>query len=109
MSDFSYWDECIEVACEEAGVKVTEEQIKIIAGCVDGAHENYGMAFGHDDIPNPVQLENDQLKKDLDREKTKMMCSECRGEGYLITHGYSHSSSSSCHVCRGEGFIYTYR
>ena len=39
-----YWVECIETAFEEAGIKATKEQIRMVASDVEGSHENYGMA-----------------------------------------------------------------
>ena len=63
-----HWDECISEALDDAGITATKEQIKNIAGWVQGAHENYGMAYGHDCIPNPLQTEIDTLKKKREKE-----------------------------------------
>lgn len=60
-----YWEECISGALEEAGLTATKEQIDCIVGWVEGAHENYGMAHGHDCIPNPMIAEVDKLKVQL--------------------------------------------
>ena len=98
-----YWKECISEALDDAGVKATEEQIKNIAWWIEGAHENYGMAFGHDCIPNPVDLENKRLTKELQEEKDRVFCRECNGSGRIISHGPSHSSNSECSRCRGAG------
>lgn len=49
-----YWKECIEEALDDAGITATKEQIETIVGWVEGAHDNYGMAHGHDCIPNPM-------------------------------------------------------
>lgn len=40
-----FWVECASEALDMAGVTATDEQIKEIAATVQGAHENYGMAF----------------------------------------------------------------
>ncbi len=40
-----FWIECTSEALDMAGVSATDEQIKEIAATVQGAHENYGMAF----------------------------------------------------------------
>lgn len=40
-----FWIECASEALDMAGVTATDEQIKEIAATVQGAHENYGMAF----------------------------------------------------------------
>ncbi len=63
-----YWNECIEAAFSDAGIEATPEQIDQVAGDVEGAHENYGMAFGHDAIPNPMNAELERLRKHKDAE-----------------------------------------
>ena len=60
-----YWDECVRCALEEAGVIATEEQIVLVAEAVKGGHENYGLAMGHECIPNPLQREVEGLKADV--------------------------------------------
>lgn len=52
-----FWEECISEALEDAGLTATAEQIDTIASWVEGAHENYGMAHGHDCISNPLEEE----------------------------------------------------
>ncbi len=58
----NYWDECIKEAFEEIGIVATESQITEVVDWVEGAHENYGMAFGHDCIANPLEQEIRELK-----------------------------------------------
>lgn len=100
-----YWKECISEAFDESGIKATDEQIKNVVEWVSGAHDNYGMAHGHDCIPNPIQLENKQLRQDLALERRKVVCPECKGEGRIISHGPYHSSDSRCSNCRGSGKV----
>ena len=64
-----YWEECIRESFDEAGIEATKEQIDTVVSWVDGAHENYGMAFGHDAIPNPMESEVDKLKKRLAKQQ----------------------------------------
>lgn len=108
MSDpyFEYWDECISVALEEAGLDATREQIELIAGQVQGAHENYGMAFGHDCIPDPSALEIKRLKKELSREQKRSDCRVCAGTGYEQYSAGSHWITATCMNCNGTGSIY---
>ena len=101
-----YWKECIFEAFDDAKITATDEQVATVADWVEGAHENHGMATGAECIPNPIRLENDDLKRQLKREKDKQLCKRCMGEGRLVTHGPCHSSNSECYECRGEGFIY---
>ena len=58
-----YWKECIAEACEDAGVKMTDEQLDTVTSWVEGAHENYGMATGAECIPNPLYAEVESWKK----------------------------------------------
>lgn len=102
----NYWEECVSEALDEALLVATEGQIAIIASIVEGSHENYGMAFGHDCIPNPLCTEIDKLKKELKREQTKEICETCNGKGRLVSYGGTFQSTSDCHKCNGEGFIY---
>jgi len=99
----NYWLECIEEAFDEAGIRATPEQIKSVTEAVEGAHEHYGMAHGHDCIPNPMETENKILATALKVEKSKEFCRECDGRGRIISGGPCHSSDSECWKCRGEG------
>ena len=101
-----YWEECISISFEDNGIKATKEQIQAVAGDVESSHENYGMAHGHDCIPNPLRGENDRLKKDLEREKGSTSCNECKGKGTIITYGGTFQSESQCYKCNGTGKIY---
>lgn len=99
-----YWKECITEAFDEAGIEAAEEQIVSVADFVSGAHEQYGMAFGHDAIPDPQRLENEKLKIELAEEREKVHCKECGGSGRIICDiGLSHYSDSECSQCYGKG------
>jgi len=98
-----YWKECIEASLDEVGIKATDEQIDIIAGNVEVSHEQYGMAFGYDCIPNPLAQENDRLKRALENEKNKVHCKSCNGKGTIYESWGTRSSSSRCDRCNGEG------
>ena len=100
----NYWKECIETAFNEAGIKATPEQIKSVVECVDGAHENYSMAYPVPESPYKRELE--ETKKELKREKEKTVCEECKGKGQFRIDGPAHYSYSDCHKCHGKGFIY---
>lgn len=40
-----YYTECVEIAADEVGLKLTAEQAKYIGEAVEGAADNIGMAF----------------------------------------------------------------
>lgn len=101
----NYWEECITEAADDCGAKLTKEQIDCIAGWVEGAHENYGMAHGHDAIPSPQTLEVQRLERELKTERDKVQCVECDGTGWITSHGPYHSATSQCYKCQGEGRV----
>ena len=100
-----YWAECVSEALDEAGITATPQQISMVAEYVSGAHDNYGMAHGHDCIPNPLAGEVKQLKTALDIEKRKVVCPDCRGTGTVYSTGPYHCSTSQCSSCRGDGKV----
>lgn len=101
-----YWAECVEAALADMGVPVSLDQIQYVAEAIMGAYENYGTAFGHDAIPNPLSAELEKTRRDLKRESEKRICRECNGSGVEVMQGPVHSSISECYKCRGSGFIY---
>ena len=104
-----YWKECISEALEDVGLQATEEQVNSIAYWVEGAHENYSMAHGHDCIPNPLETENKRLSKELSAEREKVICTWCCGSGRTIINSGSRSSNSECSRCSGGGYIFPKR
>jgi type IV secretory pathway VirB4 component len=65
----NYWEECVSRAFDEAGIIANDEQLGIVVSAVEGGHENYGMAFGHDCIPNPRDTDIRELKKSIEQLK----------------------------------------
>jgi len=102
-----YWKECVSEAFDEAQIKASDNQIATVAEWVSSAHEYYGMAHGHECIPNPLSEENKRLTQELKRERDKIICRECNGYGRIITRCGTLESESDCFNCRGRGFLYT--
>ena len=102
-----YWREAVDCALDDAGVTATEQQREEIAGVMEGSHENYGMASGHDvasaNLSAAQDREKEDLERELARERNKVHCKECNGAGRIITLGPSHSSDSQCWKCNGDG------
>lgn len=96
-----YWRECLADAFCDASLSATPEQIDQIAHTVQGAHENYGMAFHRPESPYIGEIA--RLKKDLEDERALIFCRECNGTGRIITQGPYHGSNSQCFKCRGAG------
>lgn len=102
-----YWKEHAEIAMDEANLTANEHQINIIAGVIESAHEFYGQSMGHD-VASANFIANekrklDNLKAELERERAKTLCQECKGSGELITYGGTFQSTSQCSSCNGEG------
>lgn len=98
---YEYYKECIEIAASDLGLKLTTEQVEHFAGAVEGAYENEGMAF-----PSPERPDTEaDLRRQLAREQSKVVCRECDGRGRVITPGPHHSSDSQCWKCHGAGKI----
>ena len=104
--EMNYWKEALIAAFEDAGIDTpSDDKLELMAGTLEGAHENYGMSPGYHCISDPRDAENRQLKKELENERRKVMCRECRGRGEITEYGPSHSSSMQCWKCRGEGKV----
>lgn len=99
----NYWKECVESAFDEAGLLATQKQIESISECVRLSHENYGLYTGEECIPNPLEIENKRLRRELRIESDKVTCSTCKGRGSITEAGPVHFSVSRCCDCNGEG------
>ena len=102
-----YWEQTIDEAFEDAGITATKEQRETVASWVEGNHDNYGLAHGHDAIPNPLATELDRARRELRQEQAKTQCPDCDGgkkyrwdddrKAYLLT--------GECWTCDGKGWI----
>lgn len=45
MKTNDYWKECVSIAADECGLKLTKEQLECLAESFEGCHDNYGLAF----------------------------------------------------------------
>ncbi|KPA87035.1 hypothetical protein PF66_06380 [Pseudomonas asplenii] len=97
-----YYAEGLAESFEEHGITATREQIKAVASDVAAWAESIGMAF---QVPagDPRDSELADLRKQLDRERNKVICRECKGSGEYVSRGPHHSSFGRCFKCRGEG------
>lgn len=101
-----YWQETLSELFDHYGIKVTASVLEKISADVAQSHDCYGESTGELSIQNPLSEENSQLKKQLKREKDKMICEQCSGTGGEWIDGPYHSSYSDCYKCDGTGFIY---
>ena len=63
-----YWKECIKEALDDVLIIASEGEIDTIASWVEGAHENYSTAMGHDVNQSPVETEKDRIINSLKAE-----------------------------------------
>ena len=102
-----YWIEAVSQTAEDMNIKLSQEQIIEFAESMQISSEQQSMAFGELNIPNPLLSENKELKRELKREKEKIICKECNGRGSLTEYGPGTLMSiSNCYKCNGLGFIY---
>ena len=45
MNQQEYWEECLAIAADENGLKLTPEQLRCLADAAERGHEHYGQAF----------------------------------------------------------------
>ena len=76
-----YWNEHADIAMNEAGLKgVTPEQLDIIAGVIESAHDFYGQNSGNDVasvnfVANEKRQQEDRIKqieRDAEIEKAEV-------------------------------------
>lgn len=99
----NYWRIFAEEVPSDMGIHLTPEQIDYLTNALEGAHENYSMAHGHDCIPNPMTVENARLEKALKEERDMVFCIPCQGTGRLQYNVGSWGVNTTCDKCRGKG------
>ena len=102
----NYWEEVVSEALEVAKVEANAEQIKEVARWVESAHSCYGAAHGHERIPDPVKMELEKVKAQLETELNKVTCHTCHGRGgWTVQVGNNHVSPETCYTCNGKGKV----
>jgi len=105
-----YWKESISIAADECGLTLTEEQLDCLAGSVEVAHDNYGMAHGHYGIDNysksQAERELDKLKAEQETERIWILstqpCKHCFTTGNVLD-GWGRDRT--CDYCSGKGRV----
>ena len=71
MTDLEYWKECISESADSCGLKLTSEQLEMLANDISNAHDTYSQAFyspGWDDrfkeLESNYKKENIKLKEE---------------------------------------------
>jgi Zn finger protein HypA/HybF involved in hydrogenase expression len=98
-----FWTDVVAEAADACGAALTSEQLDHVAAAVQSAHDCYGMAFYQPPSPEPSQIE--RLEAELLKERSKVVCPTCRGEGYYVSHGPAFVVRGTCHRCNGEGKV----
>lgn len=107
-----YWREAVMEAFEgidrfDLVNDLTKEQLDDIGEALATSAEHQSMAFGWDvasaNRHADIQRTEDNLRKEIRRERNKITCRSCNGTGSITSHGPYHSSTSQCFKCHGEG------
>jgi hypothetical protein len=106
----NYWETCIEEAFEESGIVATKDQMENVAAWVDGAHDNYSMAHGHDVIRSNFisdeQRELEKLKNEIAKkerwENSTVPCRRCATTGLVLD---VWGRDVECLNCGGKGRV----
>lgn len=104
----NYWEECISEALDDIGLSITDDQIKTISSFVEAAHDNYGMAHGHDIISSnyeseaQIELRKIKHEQELTRqwELSTEPCKSCTTTG-IVKDGWGRDTV--CMSCNGKG------
>ncbi|MDX1117068.1 hypothetical protein GOL29_03330 [Sinorhizobium medicae] len=111
MSDpyVDYWADALgDALCEidKFNALTSEERAKV-AKSLHMAHECYGIAFGHDVISRNYSAarrdEEGRLRKEVQRERDKVVCRECGGAGRLRYNSGPWAVDTGCMKCNGDG------
>jgi DnaJ-class molecular chaperone len=107
-----YWREAVMEAFEGINrfdlVKdLTKEQLDDIGEALATSSECQSMAFGWDVASAnryaDIQRTEDNLRKEIRKERDKVTCRECGGQGRLRYNAGPWAVDTGCMKCNGEG------
>lgn len=107
-----YWREAVMLAFE--GIDrfdiievLSAKQLAEIGESLATSSEHQSMAFGWDvassNRATEIKRTEENLRREIQRERAKIVCRECGGSGSIMICGPYHSSESRCFKCDGEG------
>lgn len=102
MNKLEYFIEVLSESFCNQKIKVSAEQIKLIAEDIKNSVDNMDQAFPVPDF-NPYKEDSENFKKLFEQEKNKIHCKVCEGSGAITIAGPYHSSTSRCYKCNGAG------
>jgi len=109
MDRAEYWEEAIgEALCSIDKFDLfTKEELKELGQGLATSADCESMAFGWDVASSNRSAElrrnEDDLRKELARERAKIICRSCNGSGSITLPGPYHSATSQCFKCHGDG------
>jgi hypothetical protein len=102
-----FWKEMLAEQCAEHGIEVTAAQVDALALDVCDCAETAGDYFGGPAAAGPYRgpTEAERLKKELEKERSKVTCRVCNGTGSDVQHfgPIGRISVSQCSRCSGHG------
>jgi len=100
-----YWKDCIGEIFDEYDISLPDNKLDSIAKDLAISSEMKSTYMGYDCIPDPLRLENEKLKKDLDRERGRTICDDCKGKGGEMSYMGTFQSFDRCSKCNGTGMV----
>jgi len=94
--------EIIREALDESKETLTDRSIENIADWIEQLYENRELVTGP--VADPRISEICDLKKKLEKEKSKTICKECNGSG-RSKYNTDFKYPENCWTCKGEGRI----
>ena len=80
-------------------------EIAELATDLADAIEGYFEYMSYSVSAPSTNSEIERLKRELEIEKSKIICPECKGSGEDVSYGPSHTFISRCPKCEGVGKV----
>lgn len=99
------WEEILPEILDEVGITASSEQIDKLSSLINDNSLVELDYCGSTEQHKINRDEIDNLKKELEIEKSKKFCKECQGTGFVTEFWFDRFVTSDCNICHGKGKI----